>query len=218
MQFHEIPHRDLPCPDDRFSGLLGSDNWMKLPAAIRRRFGKRVRGGASVTYQGVVTKMQMNRAGRLLAHAARLIGAPLPYDLSCVGKPAVVIVTEDIAGNGQFWIRQYGREVGFPQMIHSSKRFAGATGLEEYIGYGIGMALRVEVENGALLFKSDHYFLSLLGWRVRVPRLLAPGQLVVGHHNLGDGRFRFSMRIDHKYLGEVLCQDAVFEDAPQVDG
>lgn len=213
MRFQNIPHPDLPREDHRFSKLLGPKNWVKLPPAIRRRFGKRVHGGGSVAYRGVVTHMQMNWAGRLLAHAARLIGAPLPYDMSCVGKPAVVTVTEDLAGNGQFWIRQYGRASGFPQMIHSSKRFAGPTGLEEYIGFGIGMALNVAVEDEALLFKSDHYFLSIFGRHLRIPRLVAPGALVIGHHDLGNGKFRFSMRLDHKILGHVLSQDAVFEDA-----
>ena len=212
MQIRPIPHPDLPLVDHRFSDLLGQDSWMRLPAAVRRRFGKRVRGGASVAYQGVVTRMHMNWAGWALAQVTRLIGAPLPYDMSCAGKPAVVIVTEDIAGNGQFWIRQYGRASGFPQVIHSSKRFAGATGIEEYVGYGIGMALRVVEENGALLFKSDHYFLSVFGKRIRIPSPIAPGDLVIGHHDLGAGRFRFSMRLKHALLGNVLSQDAEFDD------
>ncbi|WP_037308896.1 DUF4166 domain-containing protein [Ruegeria halocynthiae] len=215
MHVRPVTHPDLPLVDHRFSDLLGQDSWMRLPATVRRRFGKRVRGGASVTYQGVVTNMQMNWAGWTLAQLARLIGAPLPYDLSCVGKPAVVIVTEDIAGNGQFWIRQYGRASGFPQMIHSSKRFSGATGIEEYIGYGIGMGLRVVEENGALLFKSDHYFLSVFGKRIKIPKPFAPGALVIGHHDLGSGRFRFSMRLRHALLGTVLSQDAEFQDAKE---
>lgn len=213
MQLQSLNHPDLPLVDDRFSSLLGPEAWLSLPQAVRARFGKRVRGGASVTYQGVVTAMRMNWAGRLLAHATRLIGAPLPYDLSCVGKPAVVSVTEDIAGNGQFWIRQYGRAAGFPQMIHSSKRFAGPTGLEEYIGYGIGVALIASEEHGALMFKSDHYFLSVFGRRIKIPAPIAPGALAIGHHDLGGGQFRFSLHLRHSLLGEVLCQDAVFQDA-----
>lgn len=213
MQINPVSHPDLPCADQRFSDLLGQDGWLRLPAPVRRRFGQRVRGGKSVAYQGIVTHMQMNWAGWILAQVTRLIGAPLPYDLSCAGKPAVVIVTEDAAGNGQFWIRQYGRASGFPQMIHSSKRFAGPTGLEDYIGYGIGMALNVAEEDGALLFKSDHYFPSLFGKRLRIPHVIAPGDLVIGHHELGQGRFRFSMRLKHRFLGDVLSQDAEFEDA-----
>lgn len=199
-------------PDERFAKLVGPRAWQGLRPAIRKRFGKRLQGGVSVAYQGRVVSMKMNLAGRILAHAARLIGAPLPYDLSCVDQPAVVAVTEDIAGNGQFWIRQYGRKAGFPQVVHSSKRFAGPTGLEEYIGYGIGMALKVSANEAALLFKSDHYFLQIFGRRIRLPRVLSPGALVIGHHDLGQGQFRFSLDLRHRVFGHMIQQDAIFQD------
>ena len=208
-----ILHPELGEKDNRFSALLGQDQWLKLPAAVRQRFGKRVKGGDSTTYQGVVSEMKMNWAGRLLAQSVRLLGAPLPYDMGSVGQPAIVVVTEDIAGPGQFWVRQYGRQSGFPQVVQSSKRFAGPTGLEEYIGFGVGMALKVEAEADALMFKSDHYFLSILGHRLRLPSALSPGALVVGHHDLGKGKFRFSLRLSSKLFGEMLSQDAIFRDA-----
>ncbi|WP_324752053.1 DUF4166 domain-containing protein [Roseovarius sp. Pro17] len=213
MQVNPIIRPDLPQKDNRFSALVGADKWLQLPQAIRQRFGKRVKGGDSVAYQGIVTEMNMNWAGFILAHAARILGAPLPYDMSCVGQPAVVTVTEDIAGNGQFWIRQYGRQAGFPQVVHSSKRFAGPTGLEEYIGFGIGMALNVEAAEHALMFKSDHYFLSIFGRHIRLPKVISPGDLVIGHHDLGDGKFRFSLCLKAWLFGEMLSQDAVFRDA-----
>lgn len=206
---------DIKRPDARFSDLVGHKAWHSLPSAVRKRFGKRLQGGASVAYQGQVVAMQMNFAGWVLAQAARLIGSPLPYDMSSVGQPAVVTVTEDIAGSGQFWIRQYGRAAGFPQVVHSSKRFGGPTGLEEYLGYGIGMALRVSVENNDLLFKSDHYFCQFFGRRLRFPRLLSPGHLIIGHHDLGDGHFRFSLDLKHPFLGQLIYQDAIFVDAKE---
>ena len=203
-----------PLADARFRDLLGA-GWNRLPAAIKRRFGKRLKGGDSVAYQGVVTMMRMNRAGWVLAQLARLVGAPLPFDLSSVDRPAVVIVTEDAVTNGQFWIRQYGRASGFPQTVHSSKRFAGPTGLEEYIGYGIGMALVIEATDHALLFKSDHFFLQIAGRRFRLPRVLSPGALVIGHHDLGEGQFAFTLNLQHRLFGELISQDAVFRDAKE---
>jgi len=179
---------------------------------VRRRFGKRVTDGASTVYQGRVVDMRLSRAGRALAQLARLIGGPLPYDQSSVDQPAVVTVTEDRAGQGQFWVRQYGRAAGFPQVVHSSKRFAGPTGIEEYVGCGVGMALRVGTDTGALLFKSDHYFLQLGRVRLRLPRWLSPGVLTIAHRDQGDGTFLFSLTLVNRVLGELVHQDALFQD------
>ena len=217
----EILERNEECgqevakPDGRFENLLGTKEWMKLPKAIRKRFGKRFKRGQSVAYQGVITDMKMSRLGWAFAQAARLIGAPLPFERNSIHQPAVVIVTEDHETNGQFWIRQYGREKGFPQVVHSSKRFAGPTGLEEYIGYGIGMALMLEANEHALLFKSDHYFLQIFGKRLRIPNWLVPISLAIGHHELSERRFAFTLDLDSRLFGKMINQSAVFEDPIQ---
>ena len=120
--------------------------WAALPAAIRRRFSKRLAGGKTAVYVGTVLETQMSRAGWWLAQAARLIGGPLPISRDAQ-VPSVVTVTEDVAARGQHWTRLYARRRGFPHIVHSSKRFAGPTGLEEYVGYGVGMALTIHVED-----------------------------------------------------------------------
>ena len=199
--------------DNRFKNLLGAMAWMRLPRAIQRRFSKRLLGDASLAYQGRVTQMRMNPVGRALAFALRTIGAPLPFDLTSVGRSAVVTVTEDAATGGQFWIRQYGRAAGFPQMVGSSKRFAGPTGLEEYIGFGIGISLKLESTTNCLYFVSDRYFLKLGQRRLPLPRWVAPGRLVVGHEDLGNGQFRFTLELAHPFFGELIWQDATFQDA-----
>lgn len=204
--------------DDRFKALLGNEAWNRLPHAIRRRFSKRLASDASLAYQGTVTGMHMNIAGRVMAFAMRALGAPLPFDRTSLGRSAVVTVTEDVATGGQFWIRQYGRSSGFPQMVSSSKRFDGPTGLEEYIGYGIGISLRLESSEKALFFVGESYFLKLGHWRLRLPQWLSPGELVIEHEELGEGQFRFSLVLSHRLMGLVIRQDAVFNDAEIVGG
>lgn len=206
-----------PLGDLRFSRLLGPDGWTVLPPAVRRRFGERVAAGASVTYTGRIVETRMSRVGRLLAQATRLIGAPLPLDRDGpdAGRPAVVVVTEDAASGGQNWTRIYARTRGFPQVVHSAKRFAGPTGLEEYVGRGVGMALALSVEDGALLFRSAHCFVTLFGRRLRLPRWLAPGRMTIGHRDLGRGRFAFTLDLVHPSLGELIHQTIIFDDPPQ---
>jgi hypothetical protein len=197
--------------DLRFRALLGTSAWSVLPPAIRERFSKRLAGGAAVTYVGEIVESRMTRLGWLIAQLCRAIGGPLP--LGCdVAVPAVVTVTEDAATGGQFWTRMYGRSRGFPQVIHSSKRFAGRTGLEEYLGCGFGIALRVSADAAALHFHSDHYFLAMGPIRLRIPRLLAPGALTISHVDRPDGWFAFRLSLRHRLFGEIIHQTGLFRE------
>jgi len=211
------PVRDAPHnPDDalgdlRFRALLGAEKWAALPPAVRKRFSKRLGGARSVVYAGEVVECRMNLAGRLFAQAMRPFGAPLPLGTDTM-VPAIVSVTEDTAEGGQFWVRQYGRKRGFPQVIHSAKRFAGPTGLEEYLGLGLGVALRLRVEGEALLFVSDHYFFRFGTLRLRLPRFLTPGRLTVGHVDCDHGWFAFTLDLTHPALGTLVHQTALFTE------
>lgn len=201
--------------DLRFRALLAPAAWAALPLAIRRRFSERLAGGRTVTYNGTIVELRMSRNGWLLAQAARLVGAPLPLSRA-VRMPAIVAVTEDEVTGGQFWTRIYGRRKGFPQVIHSSKRFSGPTGLEEYLGYGLSMALTVDVGDAALHFRSAGFSIELFGHRFALPPRLTPFRLTVSHFELGNGRFAFQMDFRHAWFGELIHQKAIFIDSQVV--
>ena len=217
LPFPRPARRPGPVADLRFRTLVGEEGWARLPEAVRARFGKHLGNGRTVVYAGEVVECRISRAGWLLAQLARIVGAPLPLRRDA-WVPAVVTVTEDRASGGQLWTRVYGCARGFPQAIHSAKRFCGPTGLEEYIGRGIGIALRVAVEDGTLHFHSDHYFLSVGGRRLRLPRWLSPGRMKVSHIDCNHGWFAFVLRLDHPLLGELVCQTALFEERVSPDG
>jgi Domain of unknown function (DUF4166) len=207
--------------DLRFRALMSEKEWFSLPLAIRGRFSKRLASGQTIVYAGEVLESWMSRAGWWLAQAARLIGGPLPLTSDAhvrnaraptVHAASVVTVTEDTATSGQLWTRLYARRKGFPQVIHSSKRFAGPTGLEEYVGRGVGMTLTVYAREGALVFRSKNYFLELFGRRLFLPAWLTPGTLYVTHAELPDGKFSFTLQIFHPRSGLLMRQMAMFRE------
>src|SRR5262249_50566788 len=120
--------------------------------------------------------------------------------------PSVVTVTEDLASGGQVWTRLYVRRRGFPQVIHSSKRFAGPTRLEEHIGCGVGLTLTMRVEGRALGFRSQQYFVDSGRFRLTLPRWATPGTLTVRHVEAEGERFVFAMEIAHPWLGLLVRQ------------
>ena len=210
------PEAPLPVSDLRFRALIGETGWAGLPRAVQARFGKLLEGGRTVTYVGEIVECRMSRAGWLLAQIGRLIGSPLPLGRDAF-VPASVSVTEDVAAGGQFWTRIYGRRRGFPQVIHSSKRFAGPTGLEEYVGAGFGIALTIVAEGHALHFDSAHYFAQMGRFRLRLPHWLEPGALRVSHVDCNHGWFAFVLSLRHPIAGELVHQTAMFRERVDVD-
>jgi hypothetical protein len=211
------PAAGQPGHDAPFRDLLGAQ-WDALPHAVQRRFAQQLSARASIAYRGEIITCQISRAGWWLAQAARLVGAPLPLS-DDVGIAATVSVTGDRDGISQHWTRQYGRLGDGPQVIHSAKRFAGPTGIEEHLGYGLGIALKLRVEEGALLFESDHMFITLGRWRFRLPEWLTPGRLTVAHIDMGarngTGRFAFTLDLTHRRFGTLMHQVALFADMPE---
>ncbi|MCK1359690.1 DUF4166 domain-containing protein [Bradyrhizobium sp. 199] len=198
--------------DRRFRALLSDEDWGRLPLATWRRFSKRVADGDSVVYVGVVEEIRFSAIGWWLAQAARIIGGPLPTGRD-TGVPMIVTVTEDAATGGQTWTRICARKRRFPQVIHSAKRFDGPTGLEEYVGFGVSMALRIAVEDQALTFRSAGYGLQLGRLWIPLPPWLTPGDLTVTHRDLGEGAFRFTLDVIHPRYGALIHQSAIFREA-----
>jgi len=198
--------------DHRFRALLSDEDWGRLPVAIWRRFSKRLGEGKTVVYVGEVDEACFSPIGWWVAQIARVIGGPLPTG-SVTRVPMIVTVTEDAASGGQIWTRICARQDGFPQVIHSAKRFAGPTGLEEYVGFGVSMALRISVADEALHFRSVGYALQLGSLRLPLPEWLTPGDLTVTHSDLGGGAFRFTLEIIHPRFGMLVRQSAVFREA-----
>lgn len=201
-----------PLGDLRFRALLSDEDWFSLPPAVRARFSKRLGAGETAIYVGRVSEIEMNRAGRVLVQLARLIGGPFPTSLD-TGTASVVTVTEDAATHGQTWTRLYARKKGVPQVIHSTKLFAGPTGLEEHVGGGVFMRLKVRAEDGKLVFRSRDYFWSIGRLRIALPRFLTPGALTVTHTDLGEGWFTFTLDIEHPILGTLIHQCVTFQES-----
>ena len=197
----------VPTSAPSYASLVGP-SWSELPVRTRVRFG--VERGV-VCYRGRVVVAECTRLGRVFRQLARLVGSPLPFD-DTIGPAAVVVMV--IGSGSSSWTRVYRRNGGRAQAIRSVKRFAGPTGLEEFLGAGLCMALRARAKNASLVFEIAGYSLALGNLRIPLPSWLTPGRLVVRSTELAAPCFKFNLTLSHPRFGVVLRQEAVFEDAP----
>jgi hypothetical protein len=204
-----------------YADLLGNDAWTSLPANVRARFDPHDPSNANKTYRGDVVSTQISNVGRILVQLARVVGAPLPLENGATGPAAVVLSnlqqSPTATATGQVWTRIYARSSGLsgvalPQVIQSAKRFAGPTGLEEHLGFGLVMPLVLSVEGRDLAFRATRFQLVLLGYRFTLPRWLTPFDCEVIHRDAGSGQFTFILSLTHPKLGRLVHQVARFED------
>lgn len=190
-----------PAPLD-LSLLLGPAAWARLPAAVQRRFAA---GHAEACYRGHMD-LRCSALGRVLAWLVKPLRSPL-VAARAQGVPTTVRVRA--VGVGVVWERCFEAGVG---CVMSTKELDRDGQLQERTEGGLGMSLDVFEQDGALVFQSRRYFLTLGRWRLAVPGLLSPGTCRVEHRDLGQGQFRFTLSMSHPLWGETFHQTGVFAD------
>lgn len=198
------PTRETP----DFHAILGAAAWARLAPDIRRRFA---RTHATPVYRGALS-LRCSPIGFVFAVLSRPFGAPLPTIRTC-DTEAEVVVSPDGQG-GVVWARSLRTRPDGPAiLVRSRKRIDSAGTVTEETDGGLGMELRVFEDEGALVFESRRYFLSLgHGWRIPLPALMTPGRCRVSHCCVDATRFRFTMTMTHPIWGETFRQSGIFEE------
>lgn len=188
-----------------FERLLGPLAWNRLPQLVQARFRHDAHATATtVVYRGI-TKVDASLTGRAVAHVCRLIGTPVaPY----VGAEVAVSVRVFATDEGIVWERHY--DFGDKKCVVSSTKQLDRGGLVEKLGAGLNMRLKVLEIGGALHFVSDGYFFRVGSFCIDLPDWFLPGGTRVVHQDLGNGKFRFTMHTEHRWLGVMFDQDGVF--------
>lgn len=194
--------------DPTYRRLLGPDAWRRLPQEVQRRFSSRPHGDAHVSYRGHV-RIRMSPAGRLFAQVCRVLGTLLPPRAG-LSVPVNVDLTDDADG-GVRWTRRYEYPRSKPVTVASTKCIGAGGRLLEMVGRFFVMDLDVTEQDGSLVFTSTAYRLRLGGLRLKIPDALTPGTTTVAHTQVAGDLFRFTLRVHHRWLGETLLQEGLFQ-------
>jgi hypothetical protein len=187
---------------------LGAE-WSKLHPNVQARFDREPDLGETIVYDGTMLEMRRSRMGWLFATLTRLVGNPLtpfegrdiPMEVALYRKPGCA---------GVFWRRTYLRRGHKPYVVVSAKEESEKGEMLEVVGGGFGMKLRVSARDGDMHFISYRYFWKVFGHRLPLPHWLTPGRAHVIHHDMGQGRFMYTISMVHRQLGETFYQRGVF--------
>jgi hypothetical protein len=190
--------------------VLGEPAWLRLPWAVRERFGEPAR---AVDYAGVLEVVRASRVGRVLAWIGQLLGTPV---VPRTGQNIRALVRVGPSRRGVDWTREYRWPDAAACRVRSTKVITPQGALVEELPAHLCMALEVHEECGVLHFVSRGYYFELRvpmkrePIRLPLPGWLSPGTVHVEHEDEAAGWFRFTMTVTHPLLGELFYQTGRF--------
>jgi Domain of unknown function (DUF4166) len=201
-----------PCPLAEPAGarhgirsVLGQEAWLRLPNAVRERFGDVT---AAVTYAGAFEVVRASRLGMVFAWLGKLLGTPVAPRVGTHVEARVQVRPDR---GGVTWLREYRWQDGRRDCVQSTKQVDENLTLIERLPARLCMPLAVFEDGGVLHFVSRGYFFDLgFGWKLWLPAFFTPGVTHVEHIDLGHGWFRFTMTVTHPLFGELFFQTGRF--------
>lgn len=200
-----------PSEGELFKRVLGA-KWQQLHPDIQARFDKNPLPNQPLYYQGQLSELSCSHFGRLLGFLTMPLikGALIPFndahfpvDIEVYSKPNC----RDI-----FKQRIYRLHNRKPIQFTSFMREGKNGEVLEYVGFGLGMKLVLEVHQGNLYFTSDGYFWDIFGVLVPIPALLTPGKTFLCHRNDNASQFNIRIDIKHPIFGKTFSQVGIFHD------
>ena len=194
-----------------FKKILGAE-WKKLHPDIQRRFDKNPLPGKPLFYSGSLSELSCSRIGKLLGHLTRpfIQGALIPY--TDHDFPVHIQVYSSENCDHIFKQRNYCLHGRKPIQFTSYMRESERGEVLEYVGFGLGMKLVLDVREGNLYFTSDGYFWEVLGKRIPLPDWLTPGKTFLRHCNDAPNAFNIRIEIIHPWFGLTFRQVGAFRE------
>jgi hypothetical protein len=192
--------------------VLGED-WHELPAVIRSHYditgpGKStiVTGSMTIDYPGWLSPaLKLLRLGKAL--------------IDMKGGPMAVQVKkwQDDDGSALCWHRDIqdgdGRRRLFPSRMIRQQDHE----LIEYVGMGFGIRLKVGVEEGRLVYRSNGHLLKLGIITLPIPDSLLLGRAVISEEALSEDSFLLRFEIMHPLWGKTYSYGGIFKTTAAPD-
>ena len=210
-------HRPVRSEGELFKKILGAE-WQRLHPDIQRRFDKNPLPGKPLYYTGVLTELRCSRIGRLLGLITMPLikGALIPFNDA--DFPVDIQVYSKAGSPAIFKQRIYRLNGRRPIQFTSWMEEGRAGDVLEFVGAGLGMKLRLQVDESNLHFTSDGYFWQIGRWRLPLPDLLTPGKTFLWHRNDDPSQFNIRIEIRHKLFGTTFVQAGVFHEVLAEEG
>ncbi|MFA7386661.1 MAG: DUF4166 domain-containing protein [Thiohalobacteraceae bacterium] len=177
--------------------------WYELHPIIRRQHNLMPCTKTEVVMNGVMYEVFHSRIAKLFVLPGRwLFGALVQYrgtDVPTQVRNWTVVENESI-----YWHRVFHFHEKQPVVFASRMAYLEGDEVIEYVRFGLGMRMRLAVDNGCLIYESTGYQWDLGVLSLRFPTWLILGRSAIRQTGLSDTEFEMDFRMQHPLFGKTF--------------
>jgi hypothetical protein len=113
-----------------------------------------------------------------------------------------------------FWRREIKSPGGKIIVFASRMEYQKTNELIEYIGGGFGIHLKVNCEDGKLVYRSNGHLWQIGKFKIPIPDVLFLGHATITETAVSEDEFRLDFKISHPLFGDTYRYGGLFKITP----
>ncbi len=191
------------------------EQWHQLDAIVQRHYVMAPGAAANMTIHGTMDRVFHSNMAKPFLLPGRIFGALVPYQGTDIPTTVRNWTTSDNT-EAMFW----HRTLQFPNRplteFKSRMEYAGDDEIIEYVRFGLGIRMRMSVEDGALVFTSAGYVWDMGAVRIPIPTWAILGDARIIEKAVSEEAFYMDFTMVHPLLGETFGYSGTFSIAESV--
>lgn len=187
---------------------LGKE-WEKLAPIVKQHYDITPGNTSSMTIRGVMDEVYHSPIAKLFLLPGRIFGALVPYKGKKVATEVRNWTVEDNR-KAMFWHRTLEFENKPTVIFRSHMEHIKEDEIIEYVRFGMGIRMRMSVNNQALIFKSLGYVWNILGIKIPIPTWAILGSAEIIEKQISDKQFYIDFNMHHPIFGKTFSYSGIF--------
>jgi len=185
------------------------ENWDNLADVVKRHYDITPGQSSNMTIKGIMDEVYHSSIAKLFILPGRIFGALVPYKGKNIPTEVHNWTTVD-NDDAMFWHRTLTFPGKPPAIFKSRMEHIKDDEIIEYVRYGMGIRMKMSVENGALIFKSIGYVWKLAGMEIPIPNWAILGDAEIIEKAISDDEFFIDFKIIHPLFGRTFAYSGVY--------
>ncbi|WP_260295678.1 DUF4166 domain-containing protein [Sedimenticola hydrogenitrophicus] len=183
--------------------------WENLHEIVQRHYAITPGESSRMVIRGNMSEVYHSHIAKLFLLPGRLFGALVPYK----GRNIPTEVRNWTTAQDQramFWHRTLRFPGRSPVIFQSRMEHRRHDEIIEFVKFGMGIRMRISVEDSALIFRSIGYVWKIGGAALLIPNWLILGDAEIIEKGLSESEFFIDFNIIHPLFGKTFSYTGIF--------